>query len=146
MTPSAHPQPDIELATRALRAVQHGLSVHQDQEVIPLAVEGEEPVPVPREAVELLARILGSMSAGRGVTIMPANAELTTAQAAQVLNVSRPFLIKLLDKGGIDFRMVGTHRRIRADSLAEYKRADDLRRRDAFAELVALSQDMGEQE
>ena len=77
---------------------------------------------------------------------MPANAELTTAQAAQVLNVSRPFLIKMLDEGKIEFRMVGSHRRIRADSLRAFKAQDDLRRRDAFAEMVALSQELGEQE
>lgn len=141
-----HPDPDVELATIALRAVQHGLSEHEGAPAVELAVEGQETVAVPREAVELLARILGSMAAGRGVTIMPASAELTTMQAAQVLNVSRPFVIKLLDEGKIDFRMVGTHRRIRADSLQDFKRKDALRRRDAFAELVALSQDSGERE
>ncbi|MFJ3395310.1 helix-turn-helix domain-containing protein [Leifsonia aquatica] len=146
MSRNTHPEPEIALATAALRAVQHGLSAHVDEPVLQLAVQGEETVPVPREAVELLARILGSMAAGRGVTIMPANAELTTAQAAEILNVSRPHVIKLLDEGKIDFRMVGTHRRIRADSLRDFQRTDGLRRRDAFAELVALSQDSGEKE
>jgi len=146
MSQNTHPDPDVELATVALRAVQHGLSEHEGEPVVQLAVQGQETVPVPREAVELLARILGSMAAGRGVTIMPANAELTTMQAAQVLNVSRPFVIKLLDEGKIEYRMVGTHRRIRADSLHEFKRNDALRRRDAFAEMVALSQDSGERE
>jgi excisionase family DNA binding protein len=122
------------------------LSTHADEPVLRLAVQDEETVPIPREAVELLARILGSMAAGRSVTIMPANAELTTMQAAEILNVSRPHVIKLLDEGKIAFRLVGTHRRIRADSLREFQRTDGLERRDAFAELVALSQDSGERE
>jgi len=146
MSRSTRPEPEIELATTALRAVQHGLSAHAGEPVLQLAVQGEETVPVPREAVELLARILSSMAAGRGVTIMPANAELTTAQAAEILNVSRPHVIKLLDEGKIEYRMVGTHRRIRADSLRQFQRTDGLRRRDAFAELVSLSQDSGEKE
>lgn len=146
MAANAIPQRDAELATTALRAVQRGLSTHREDAVIPMAVEDEEIVEVPREAMELFARILGSMAAGRAVTIVPADAELTTQQAAELLNVSRPHVIKLLDEGKIAFRMVGTHRRIRAESLREFQRNDDLRRRDALAELITLSQDVGERE
>ncbi|MFI7062589.1 helix-turn-helix domain-containing protein [Kribbella sp. NPDC050124] len=98
---------------------------------------------VPRSAVELLARILAHMAAGQGVSVVPADAELTTQQAADLLNVSRPFLIGLLDAGEIEYRKVGKHRRIRADSLLDYKRTDDQRRREAADELTALGQEMG---
>jgi excisionase family DNA binding protein len=77
-----------------------------------------------------------------GVNVMPDSAELTTQQAAEFLNVSRPYLIKLLESGQIPFRRVGTHRRIRFRDLRLYKSQDDLERRQAD-ELTQLSQELG---
>jgi excisionase family DNA binding protein len=82
------------------------------------------------------------MAAGQGVTVVPAHAELTTQQAADLLNVSRPHLIGLLDGGEIAFRKVGSHRRVRADSLLEYRRKDDHERREIADELTELNQGM----
>ncbi|MGX7827781.1 excisionase family DNA-binding protein [Actinokineospora sp. 24-640] len=104
---------------------------------------GEEALEVPRGALELFARILAHMAAGRGVSIVPAHAELTTQQAADLLNVSRPFLIGLLQGGETAYRMVGRHRRVKAESLYEYMRSDDQARRAAADELAALNQEMG---
>jgi excisionase family DNA binding protein len=83
------------------------------------------------------------MAAGRGVSVVPSHAKLTTQQAADMLNVSRPFLIGLLDAGEIDYRKVGKHRRVRAASLLCYMRQDGGRRREAADELSALRQEMG---
>jgi excisionase family DNA binding protein len=97
--------------------------------VVTLRVDGDDVLKVPREAAELLARVLAHMAAGEGVTVLPSHAELTTQQAADILNVSRPYLIKLLECGAIQYRLVGKHRRIPLESLIAYKRDDDVKRR-----------------
>lgn len=104
----------------------------------PAAVRG---LTVPREAVELLARILAHLANGHGVSVVPAHAELTTQQAAELLNVSRPYLIGLLESGKIQYRKVGSHRRVLADSLLAYKHHDDTRRRAAADELAQINAD-----
>jgi excisionase family DNA binding protein len=91
--------------------------------------------------VALLMDILEAMAAGRGVTIIPENAELTTVEAAVVLNVSRPFLIKLLEAGHIPFRKVGKHRRVRLEDVMAYKAAIDQEREEVLDQLVAEAQD-----
>jgi excisionase family DNA binding protein len=137
---------DVTAAVEALPHVRDYLSRHPGEGMVRLRVDDdrvEETLTVPRGAVELLARILAHMANGQGVSVVPANAELTTQQAADLLNVSRPFLIGLLTAGEIEFRLVGRHRRIRAESLLNYMRADDQRRRRSADELTALTQEMG---
>jgi len=140
---------DVTAAVAALPHVRDYLTSHPDSQVVRLRVDdandtdGEEVLTLPRGALELLARVLAHMANGQGVSVVPANAELTTQQAADLLNVSRPFLIGLLNAGQIDYRLVGTHRRIRAESLMAFIRADDQRRRQVADELTALNQDMG---
>ena len=137
---------DVTTAVAALPHVKDYLSRHHGQETVRLVVDdehGDETLVVPRAAVELLARILAHMAAGQGVSVVPAHAELTTQQAADMLNVSRPFLIGLLEAGEIDYRKVGKHRRVKAASLLDYMRHDDQRRRQAADELSALTLDMG---
>lgn len=87
--------------------------------------------------------VLEDIAAGRAVTIVPQNAELTTQQAADVLNVSRPFLIGLLEEKKLPFRMVGTHRRVRFEDVLNYKDAIDVERRKVLAELAAEAQELG---
>lgn len=104
-----------------------------------------EPIELPAGAVVLLMDILEAMAAGRGVTIIPENAEFTTVQAAEVLNVSRPFLIKLLEEEKIPYRKVGKHRRIRMEDVMAYKTTIDQEREAVLDQLVAEAQeqDMG---
>lgn len=102
----------------------------------------EQPIELPAGAVALLMEILHAMAAGRGVTIIPENAELTTVQAAKILNVSRPFLIKLLDNGELPYRKVGTHRRIRMEDVMNYKEAIDREREAALDQLVEDAQNL----
>ena len=76
-----------------------------------------EAVPLPVEAVNFLFEILSEMAAGNAVTIIPTQAELTTQQAADLLHVSRPFMVRLLESGTIPFHKTGTHRRVSFSDL-----------------------------
>jgi excisionase family DNA binding protein len=140
-----HGERDAELAHRAARRIGEYLTTHPGADPVTIRGElaGDDALVVPREAAVLLAQILGYLASGEGVTVMPDAAELTTQQAAEFLNVSRPYLIKLLETGEIPFRLVGTHRRVRFRDLREYKNRDDLERRRAADELTQLSQELG---
>ena len=98
---------------------------------------------IPASAARMLVRILEEMAMGNAVKLIPVRAELTTQEAADMLNVSRPFFIQLLDEGKIEYRKVGTHRRVRFESLMSHKRRTYAERRAALAELVAYDQEIG---
>jgi excisionase family DNA binding protein len=136
---------DVQTAEVAMRRVKRYLASHAEERDIRVVVGGDpdNTLSLPRSSVELLARVLAHMAAGQAVSVVPAHAELTTQQAADLLNVSRPFLIGLLDAGEIEYRKVGKHRRVRADSLMDYKRRDDHARREAADELTELNREMG---
>jgi excisionase family DNA binding protein len=104
--------------------------------------EREQPIQLPAGAVALLMDILEAMAAGRGVTIIPENAELTTVEAADVLNVSRPYLIKLLEDGAIPHRKVGKHRRVRMEDVMAYKERIDREREAVLDQLAAQAQEL----
>jgi excisionase family DNA binding protein len=103
--------------------------------------EQEQLLDLPAGAVALLMDILEAMAAGRGVAIIPQNAELTTVQAAEILNVSRPFLIKLLTDKVIPHRKVGKHRRILMEDVMAYKNRIDREREEVLNQLAADAQE-----
>lgn len=109
-------------------------------------MDGDEPcetVCVPREALRLFVNLLEHMADGDIVTLFPIHAELTTQQAADLMNVSRPFLVKQIEEGEIPFTKIGKHRRIKFKDLMDYKNRIDSLRHQALDELAALDQEIG---
>jgi excisionase family DNA binding protein len=133
-----------ELAQVALRALGK-ITSKKTARTLQVKPEGgpDVAVTVPREAFELLLEILGQMANGNAVTIVPVHAELTTQEAADMLNISRPYLIALVETGKIGFRKVGTHRRIRVADLLAYQQADQAERKAALDALSDEAQELG---
>lgn len=102
-----------------------------------------ETVTVPASALRLFTHLLTEMSQGNAVTLIPTHAELTTQQAADLLNVSRPYVVKLLDEWKIPSRAIGKYRRVRFDDLMAYKRKDDEARAKILDQLTSEAQELG---
>ncbi len=108
---------EIRLAADSVRELARFL-----ESDLPVQVPGlDRPVVLPAAAVRLLVELLATMAEGHAVTLIPVHAELTTQQAADLLGVSRPFLVKELESGRLAHRKVGTHRRLRLQDLLTYK-------------------------
>lgn len=106
-------------------------------------IDGNADVIVPVSAIHMLVDILNQMAQGNAVSLVPVHAELTTQQAADMLNVSRPYLVKLLESGKIRFHKTGRHRRIRFDDLMKYMGQMDDESRKATNEMAAQAQELG---
>jgi excisionase family DNA binding protein len=102
-----------------------------------------EELVLPPSALRVLVRILTEIGQGNSITLTPIRAELTSQQAADLLNVSRPHLVKLLDQGSLPSHKVGSHRRVQLEDVLAYKREFLAKRHAALDELQALSQDLG---
>jgi excisionase family DNA binding protein len=128
---------DAELAREAIRAIAatkpKELRVRFDNQELLL----------PEAATHLIHLLLSEMAKGNAVTLIPIHAQLTTQEAADLLNISRPHLIRLLEKGEIPFRTVGTHRRICFEDLVKFKEDFEERRRKNMEELAEQAQDLG---
>jgi len=138
------PTPDeMEEAKISSRTLSKYADVERVTVKVPQSDETYEDLILPGMAIDLLLNILTEMGNGNAVTIMPLHAVLTTQEAANILNVSRPFLVKLLEEGEIDFEKVGKHRRIKAQDLLAYQQASKQQQLEALNELAALGQELG---
>ena len=133
---------DVELAVRASRKLA-ALSEGADPVPVQPGPAATETVVIPAPAARLLKEILDHMAHGDGVALIPLHAELTTRQAADLLQVSRTHLVQLLDEGRIPYRMVGSHRRVRASDILAFQHKTERRRKRALDELTARDQELG---
>jgi excisionase family DNA binding protein len=110
---------------------------------IQIKVKGEnEFLKIPSKALSLLVTILSNMAEGKSITLIPSDTVLSTQQAADFLNVSRPHLVKLLEDGHIPFKKAGTHRRVELNDLIAYKKKQDENRDDKLNFLAKQAQDL----
>jgi excisionase family DNA binding protein len=151
MTPSvsesfatiAPTEADAQLARESSRKLAtHKLGRRASVRIQVLDAHEPETIALPASALRLLQHILTEMAQGNAVTLIPIHAELTTQQAADVLYVSRPFLVGLLESGHIPYRKVGTHRRVLFRDLMAYKQKIDAERLKALEELAAQAQEL----
>lgn len=136
---------DAEIAGRTARRIRDYLTSHPDEDPLEIHIEvgNGEVLVIPRAGAAMLAQAFSIIEGGGGVALVPSDAQLTTQQAADMLNVSRPYLISLLESGKIDYTKVGRHRRVAFAALMEYKRHADQRTRAAADELSDAGQEIG---
>ncbi len=109
--------------------------------VVKLKIQGsDELVSIPLKALKLLTSILSNMAEGKSIALMPTTAEVTTQQAAEILNVSRPHVIKILEKGEIPYKKVGSHRRILLQDILTYESTFKKKRRKQLNNLASEAQ------
>ena len=138
--PTPQEAEEAKITSRALSKYAHNQRLH-----IKIATNNNDSddLILPGYAINMLLDILTEMSKGNAITVMPIHAELSTQETAELLNVSRPHLVDLLEQGKIPYRKVGTHRRVLAKDVFDYKQRIDTERLKALDELAAQAQELG---
>ena len=140
IAPSPH---DRELAQKSSAQLKQRVRSCDDIQIQIVDEHGAaEVLALPAPALRLLSKILHEMAEGNALTLIPIHAELTTSQAAELLNVSRPYLIRLLEADKMPYHKVGTHRRIYFKDLQTYKRQVKEKQRHALRELAEEAQEL----
>ncbi|MBF24074.1 helix-turn-helix domain-containing protein [Neopusillimonas maritima] len=135
---------DKEMVRVAQRCIMAALDHSRAASITLTTDKGEHPtVDVPPAALKLIGQLLGVMSEGRPVVLMPTDQEFTTVEAANFLNVSRPFVIKEIEAGRLPYRKVGSHRRIALDDLVEYGRNMRARQANALKRMAENARELG---
>lgn len=144
MTPVAAP-PEQQAQVAALSRALGGM-VHPPKRQAPtcqlVGPQGES-IELPASVFYVLERVAEVLARGDSITIVPVNREVTTQQAADLLNVSRQYLVRLLDEGRIAFRKTGKHRRLRIEDVLKFKDERDKDRRAGLRELSQMTQEFG---
>lgn len=144
MTQKAQTLPDTEainLARASAGELSRLLGENPNVDRAQVRLDGHDLI-LPRQALSLLRDLLTEMAQGNAVTVVPTHAELTTQEAANILNISRPYLVKLLENDAIPYTKTGTHRRIRYQILMEYKQQRDEESRSTLDELANQAQEL----
>ena len=108
-----------------------------------LVTSNGEEILLPESVCNILRQAVQAITSDQAVSIVRYNRELTTQQAANILNVSRPFLVKLLDEGAIPYIKVGSHRRIQLKDLIIYKEQRKVQRRQLLKQLIEMTEEAG---
>ncbi len=141
------PQPPTEDEVAQAREASRQLAKLLPKGKRPLRLVTEnnrhEMISLPPGAVRLFMDVLTQLGQGRGVTILPEKVELTTQEVADYLNVSRPYVVKLIEANKLPARMVGTRRRVAFEDLVRFDEVDRKKRRAALDELTRLDQELG---
>lgn len=139
------PPEELELATaqRAAQALMQKREVGDPVAYFISDSRQEEPIELPAAAVVILGDVLEHLSHGHGITLFPRLTEVTTMEAAEILNVSRPYVIKLLEAGELPFRTVGRHRRVPLNDIIAFKRRIDSDREAILDQMVAEAEELG---
>ncbi|MFC4455187.1 helix-turn-helix domain-containing protein [Deinococcus sonorensis] len=147
MTPPVLDQPGALIPspedTAQARATTQLLAQHDGEPLRLIIGDDAAPVVLPSTVARLFQHLLTQLAAGNAVTVLPVQAELTTQQAADLLNVSRPYLIRLLESGEIPFSKVGTHRRVQLQQLLQYREQVRAQQQAALTALTEEGQDLG---
>jgi excisionase family DNA binding protein len=130
-----------EQETEAIKKLQQILSIESAQ--VKLVASNGEEILIPESVYNLLGQIVRAMASDQAVSIVTHNRELTVHQAADLLNVSRSFLVKLLDEGAIPYIEVGSRRRILFQDLMTYKQQRKVQRRQLLDELIEMTEEAG---
>ena len=146
-TPNNVVQLPTEQEVEEAKLSSRTLSKYSNAERVQLSIKGSnnesDDLILPGHALQILLDVLSEMSRGNAISIIPIHAELSTQEAANILNVSRPFLVGLLEKGDINFHKVGSHRRVLAKDVIEYKKRIDSERTLTLDKLAEESQKLG---
>ncbi len=136
---------EIIAAVESSRQLAAFLATRFDTQRIELVndTQQREVIDVPTFALRLLGEILSEFALGNAVKVVPIHAELTSQEGADLLNVSRPHLVKLLEEGALPFTKTGRHRRIKFSDLLAYKKQRDHASYVAMDELAAQAQELG---
>lgn len=129
---------DIELAENGKRIFKK-----REKGKLLIGFGSSKPVPLPKPVEKALKQALSFVAEGKDIIVVPESAELSTQQVADLLNVSRPFVVKLLENEEIPFRRVGKHRRVLGTDAQKYKERIDKRRLKVLEKLAAEAQELG---
>ncbi len=137
-------QVEVDAAIHSQRSLAAHLATETETQRIQIFDDNNQPhqMELPTKALRALVEVLAELAEGNAVQIVPVHAELSTQEAADILNVSRPHVVKLVEEGHLPFHKTGKHRRVRLVDLLQFKAQRDKASQDAMAELTQQAQEL----
>lgn len=108
-----------------------------------ISTSNGESIVIPNSVTDIFRTVINVIAQGKGISLIPVAEEVTTSQGAEILNISRPYLMRLIENGELPYHQVGTHKRINLQDLLEYKNIRDKKRKKGLQKLTKLSQELG---